>query len=163
MKKLVIGILVFSFSVVLFAADHNSNGFGNIKWGESIKKHKDIMHLTSEKDKLKKFYVLNSDELLWGDINLSSISYVFYKGKFSSVAIQTDRSSYNLKKIINSLKDKFGKPFYSNKYINKFKWKNESTLVNLKCFASSHKCSIIYNSVVMNELEKSDNDMTANN
>ena len=163
MKKLVIGILVFFFSIVLFASDHNLNGFGNIKWGESIKKYKNIMHLTSEKDKLKKFYVLNSDELLWDDINLSSISYVFYKDKFSSVVIQTDKSSSNLKKIINSLKDKFGKPFYSNKYINKFKWKNESTIVNLKCFASTHKCSIIYNSVDMSKLEKSDNDMTRNN
>ena len=163
MTKIVIGILVFSFSVVILAADHNSNGFGNITWGESIKKHKDIMHLTSEKDKLKKFYVLNSDELLWGDINLSSISYVFYKDMFSSVAIQTDRSSYNLKKIINRLKNKFGEPFYSNKYINKFKWKNESTIVNLKCFSSSHKCSIIYNSVAMSKLEKDDNDVKSNN
>ena len=134
MKKLVIGILVFSFSVALLAADHNLNGFENIKWGESIKKYKNIMHLTSEKDKLKKFYVINNDELLWGDINLTSISYMFYKDKFSSVIIQTDKSSYNIKKIINIFNDLYGKPFYSNKYINKFKCKNESTIVSLKCF-----------------------------
>ena len=82
MKKLVIGILVFSFSAVLFAADHNLNGFGNIKWGDSIKKYKNIMHLTSEKDKLKKFYVIKNDEMLWDDINLTSISYVFIKINF---------------------------------------------------------------------------------
>ena len=154
MKKLVIGILVFSFSAVLFAADHNLNGFGNIKWGDHIKKYKNIMHLISEKDKLKKFYVIKSDEMLWNDINLTSISYVFHKDKFSSVIIQTDSSSDNLKKIVNIFNNIFEKPFYSNKYINKFKWKNESTIVNLKCFASSHKCSMIYNSVAMSELEK---------
>ena len=163
MKKLVIGILVFSFSVVLLAADHNLNGFGNIKWGESIKNHKNNMRLTSEKDKLKKFYVRNNDEMFWDDINLTSISYVFYKGKFSSVIIQTDRSSDNSTKIVNMFNNVFGKPFYSNKYINKFKWKNESTVVNLKCFASLHKCSMIYNSVAMSKLEKADNDAKVNN
>ena len=101
--------------------------------------------------------------MLWNDINLTSISYVFYKDKFSSVIIQTDRSSDNSKKTVNIFKNIFGKPFYSNKYINKFKWKNESTIVNLKCFASSHKCSMIYNSVAMGKLEKTDNDTMINN
>ena len=163
MKKLVIGILVFSFSVVLLAADHNLNGFGNMKWGDSIKKHKNIMHLTSEKDKPEKFYIIKNDEMLWDDIKLTTAIYIFYKDKFSSVKIQTDKSSYNLKKIVNRFKDIFGKPFYSNKYINKFKWKNESTIVDLKCFSSSHKCSITFNSIVMSKLEKADNDRTVNN
>ena len=77
--------------------------------------------------------------------------------------IQTDRSSYDLKKIINKYKNIFGKPFYSNKYINKFIWKNETTIVNLKCFSSSHKCSIVYKSVVMSKLEKADNVAAVNN
>ena len=163
MNKLAVGILVFSFSVALFAADKLLNGFGKIKWGAPINKYKDVMHLTSENDKLKKFYVIKHDDLLLDDINLTSISYVFYKDKFSSVIIQTDRSSYDLKKIINKYKNIFGKPFYSNKYINKFIWKNETTIVNLKCFSSSHKCSIVYKSVAMNKIEKADNVTAVNN
>lgn len=163
MKKLAVGILIFSFSVALFAADKPLNGFGKIKWGAPINKYKDVMHLTSEKDKLEKFYIIKNDEMLWDDIKLTTAIYIFYKDKFSSVKIQTDKSSYNLKKIINKFMDTFGKPFYSNKYINKFKWKNEFTIVDLKCFSSSHKCSITFNSVVMSKLEKADNVTAVNN
>jgi hypothetical protein len=160
--RIIAGILIFSFSTVLIA-ENSLNGFKNIKWGESITKHKEVMHLTSENKKIKKYYTIDNDDMLLGDIKLTSISYVFYKDKFSSLILQTGRSSDNLKKTLSFLKNKFGNPSYANKYINKFRWENESTIVDLKCFASSHKCSLIYNSVTMSKLEQSDIDAMANN
>ena len=160
--KMIIGILVFLSSAILHA-DNNQNGFGLMEWGEPIGKYKDVLHLTSEDNKLKKFYTVVNDQMLLDDIKLSSISYIFYKNKFSSVVIQTERASNNLTKALSVLKNQFGSPFYVNKYTNKYRWKNDFTTVDLKCFASSHKCSMIYHSVAMSDLEKSDNDAMANN
>lgn len=159
MKKIVIGILVLSFSVNLHANENNLSGFGKIKWEESIKKYKSVMRLTSEIEKPRKFYVKENDEMFFGEVKLASISYIFYKDKFSSVVIHTERSAGNSKKILNIIKNKFGNPTYANKYTNKYRWENEFTNIALKCFASSHTCSIIYNSAVMSKLEKADNDV----
>ena len=53
MKKLLIGVLVFSFNVSTFANEYN--GFRKIKWENSIAKYKNVMRLTSENEKSKKF------------------------------------------------------------------------------------------------------------
>jgi len=154
MKKLLIGVLLFSFNTYTFSKSFESNGFRNIKWQESISKYEAVMHLTSEKGSAKKFYVKENDKMFLGNITLSSIIYIFYNGKFSSVVIQTDQSVTNLSQVLIELKKKFGKPFYANKYINKYRWKNENTTVSLKCYSSSHKCSIKYDSIIMRNLEK---------
>lgn len=151
MKKLLIGILVFSFNVSVFAKE---NGFRKIKWEDSISRYENIMQLTSENDKDRKFYIIEDDDMSFGDISLTSIIYIFYKGKFSSVILQTDQSATNLKQVLIKLKNKFGKPLYENKYTNKYRWQGETTAVNLKCYSSSHKCSITYNSVAMSNRKK---------
>ena len=161
MKKLVIGILVFSFSVALLAGEENLNGFRKMNWEESIEKYKNDMFLTSEIGSPRKFYTIKDDEMFLGDTKLTSIAYVFYKGKFSSVILHTDRSADNLKIIFKRLKNDFGKPTYVNRYDNKYRWKNKHTNIKLKCFAASHMCSIIYNSAVMSKLEKADNKVLA--
>jgi len=163
MKKLLIGVLVFSFNVSTFSFENKSNGFRELKWEESITKYKNVMHLTSESGKPRKFYVRKSDEMSFGDLTLTSIIYVFYKGKFSSAIIQTDKSVTNLRQALSQLKKKFGKPFYANKYTNKYRWKDQTTVIQLKCYSSSHKCSIIYNSVAMSNLKKIDNKAAAIN
>lgn len=85
----------------------------------------------------------------FGSITLSSIVYIFYDEKFSSVAIQTDKSLKNLTQVVIELKKRFGEPFYANKYINKYRWQNKNSIVSLKCYSSSHKCSIKYDSVAL--------------
>lgn len=154
MKKLLIGVLVFSFNVTAFSKEGKVDGFREIKWGESITRYKDIFRLTSDSNNPKRFYVRNNDEMLFGEISLTSIIYVFYKNKFSSVIIQTDRSAINLTQTFIELKKKLGKPYYKNKYNKKYLWKNEKTMVSLKCYASSHKCIINYISVAMDKLVK---------
>ena len=156
MKKLLIGILVFSFNVSAFANEYN--GFRKIKWEESISKYKNVMRLTSADEKSKKFYVREDEDMSFSDdIMLTSIVYVFYEGKFSSVVLQTDQSATNIKQVLIELKKKYGEPSYTNKYINKYRWKNMTTTINLKCYSSSHKCSINYNSIAMNNPKKTDN------
>lgn len=148
MKKLLVGILVFSFNISTFA---NENGFRKIKWEDSISRYENIMQLASDNgnDSDRKFYFIEDDEMSFGDVSLTSIVYIFYKGKFSSVILQTDQSATNLKQVLIKLKNKFGKPLYENKYTNKYRWQGETTAVNLKCYSSSHKCSITYNSVAV--------------
>ena len=163
MKKLLIGVLVLSFNVSTFANANESNGFRKIKWEESITRYKNVMHLTSDEGKPRKFYVIKNNEMSFGEITLTSIIYVFYKGKFSSVIIQTDQSVTNLSQALSQLKKKFGKPFYANKYTNKYRWKDRTTAIQLKCYSSSHKCSIIYNSVAMSNLKKTDSEASAKN
>lgn len=154
MKKLLIGVLLFSFSAHVFSKNPESNGFRNITWQESISKYESVMHLTSEQGSAKKFYVKENDKMLFENITLSSIIYIFYNGKFSSAVVQTDQSVTNLTQVLIELKKRFGKPFYANKYINKHRWKNTNTMVSLKCYSSSHKCSIKYDSIIMSKLEK---------
>ena len=155
MKKLLIAVLVFTFSVSAFANKNEYNGFRKIKWKESITKYNNIMRLASEDKKSKKFYVIEDDDMSFSeDISLTSIIYVFYKGKFSSVILQTDQSATNIKKVLIELKKKYGEPSYANKYTNKYRWKDQATAIDLKCYSSSHKCSIIYNSIAMNNLRK---------
>lgn len=49
MKKLLISLLVFSFSSSVYSKDAESNGFRNINWQESFTKYIDIMSLSSKK------------------------------------------------------------------------------------------------------------------
>ena len=154
MKKLLIGILIFSFNASCFSKTDESNGFRQIKWQSSISIYENVMHLTSEQGSEKKFYTIDNDEMSLGKASLSSIVYIFYKGKFSAVSVQTDSSAKNVKQVLVELKKVFGKPLYANKYINKYRWKNKNTIVSLKCYSSSHKCSIKYKSTKMNKLEK---------
>lgn len=157
MINYIIVVLVFSFSSSVFAVDKTFNGFGKIKWGESIKKYKKVMQLKSDNTNPEKYYVRKNDVMFLDDISLTSITYVFYKGKFSSAIIQTDKLATNSKQIVNIFKKKYGKPYYKNMYTNKFLWKDTANAVALKCYSSSHKCSAIYNSVVMSDLKKADN------
>ena len=148
MNKFLIGVLIFSFAGTVLSKSEDRGGFRNLKWQDSISKYKNTMRLTSEKGNAKKFYVIDNDDMLLGKIKLSSITYIFNKNKFSSVALQTEQSKSNLKQVVLELKKTFGEPYYSNKYINKYRWKNDTTEVFLKCRASSHKCSIKYNAVL---------------
>lgn len=157
MKKLLIGIFFFSFYSSAFSNKNEINGFGGISWGKSITKYKKIMQLTSDERKSKKFYVRKNEKMSFGDIELVSVIYVFYKGKLSSVILQTGKSSTNFKQTISLLKMKFGKPVYKNIITKKYRWKNKTTTVDLKCFSSSHKCSIIYNSVENSRVEDNKN------
>ena len=164
MKKLLIGVLVFSFNVSTFANENKSNGFRKIKWEESITKYKNVMHLTSDEGKPRKFYVIKNDDMSFSDdITLTSIIYIFHEGKFSSVILQTDQSATNIKQVLIELKKKYGGPSYANKYTNKYRWKNMTTTIDLKCYPSSHKCSINYNSVAMSNLKKTDIEAAAKN
>ena len=159
MKNLIIIVLLFSFNA--YADENKFTGFGKIKWGASIKKYKNVMRLTSDNGKPSKYYVRKDDEMSFGDIGLTSITYIFYKGKFSSAIIQTDKTITKTSQILNKLKKKFGEPSYKNVFTNKYRWKDSTTAVSLKCYSTSHKCSIIYNSVVMSELKKADNEAAA--
>ncbi len=158
MKNILIGIFVFSFSLSAFANENEYNGFRKMKWQESITKYKNVMRLTSDDNNPKKFYVINDDDMSFSDdITLSSVTYIFYKGKFSSVTLQTDKSVTNIKQVLIEFKKKYGEPSYANKYIYKYRWKNKATTVDLKCYPSSHKCSMNYNSIAMNKLKKAEN------
>lgn len=154
MKKLLIGILIFSFSVSSFSKDSSFKGFRGILWKDSLSKYRDTMKLNSDGGLPKKYYTRESDEMSFGKVTLSSIIYVFYKNKFSSVIIQTDRSATNLTQVLIELKKKFGDPTSTNKYINKYGWENETTNIKLKCYSSTHKCRITYSSVTMSNLSK---------
>ena len=156
MKKVIIGISIFIFNFHAFANGFESSGFRDMKWEEPISKYKDVMQLTSEENKLRKFYTKNNDEMSYGNIKLSSISYIFYRGKFSSVIFQTNKSTLYSKQLFNMFEKAFGKPAYSNKYTKKFQWKGASTNVSLKCYSSSHKCSVIFDSVAMSNIKMAD-------
>lgn len=151
MKKIFIMVLIFSFNGVVFSSDNNPSGFRNVKWKAPFSMYKDVMHLTSEQGDAKKFYTIENDDMLFGKVNLTSIVYIFINDKFASVALQTDRSAKNLTQVLVELKNEFGEPSYSNKYINKYRWDNKKTKVSLKCYSSSHKCSIKYNSTEMSK------------
>jgi len=153
-KKIAVGILISSFTVSVFSKNDEVNGFRKIKWQTPISRYEEVMKLTSEQGNAKKFYIIENDDMIFGNVNLSSIVYVFYNDKFSSVTIQTDKDRKNLTQVFIELKKIFGEPSYSNKYINKYRWKDENTMVSLKCYSSSHKCSVKFNSVKMSKIEK---------
>jgi len=157
MMKVIIGISLFIFNVYAFAEGNEPNGFRELKWEDSINKYKDVMHLTSDDNKPSKFYTKENDDMSYGSVKLKSIAYVFYKGKFSSVIFQTNKSASYSKQLLEMFKKTFGKPVYSNKYTKKFQWKGDSTNVSLKCYSTSHKCSVIFDSVAMSNLKKTDN------
>lgn len=153
-KKILSGILIASFTFSALSKGEEVNGFKQIKWQAPISKYEGVMQLTSEQGNAKKFYIIENDDMSYGNISLSSIVYVFYNDKFSSVTIQTDKDSKNSARVLVELKKKFGEPSYSNKYINKYRWEDENTMVSLKCYSSSHKCSVKFNSMKMSQLEK---------
>lgn len=97
MKILLVWILVCSFNTFILADENTLNGFRDLKWGEPITKYENVMQLTSESGKLKNFMLAKNEEMLFDDVMLASISYVFYDGRFSSAIIQTDKSASNFK------------------------------------------------------------------
>ena len=121
MKKVIIGISLFVFNVYALAKELDPNGFREMKWEDSISKYKDALHLTADENKPSKFYTKENDDMSYGNINLKSIAYVFYKGKFSSVIFQTNKSASYSKQLLEMFKKTYGKPVYSNKYTKKFR------------------------------------------
>jgi hypothetical protein len=71
----------------------NENGFNGMKWGSDIREHPNLILKMNNYDVLS--YYANPEHeqgVMFGDIKLKEILYVFYKGKFCTVQAKTPAS-----------------------------------------------------------------------
>jgi len=130
-KIMLVIVLVFLITGIGFASQdeiafkNEPDGFRGLKWGD--KPTEDMEFLLQNKSE-EIFYIRPSDKMKIENVELSSIIYGFYKGRFTWVICNFDKESdYDILEII--CKERFGKPIIEE-YHNSF-WYGNKAMVKL--------------------------------
>ena len=130
MKKLwLIGlvVLLFGFQGSLVFAELNNfkpgsepDGFRGIKWGTDISTLKDMEYLEANPAYGGvKAYTRKGDDPRLGGVNLTTIEYCFWRGKFFMVVIGT-KGFVNWTGLKDAVLEKYGKGYQDNEVNNEF-------------------------------------------
>ena len=76
-------------------------------------------------------YVRPSDKLNFGDAQLASIHYSFYKGQFEDVLIKSKSGA--MPAMVNTFQAQFGGGAQANQYIPNYLWGGPNTGIYLDC------------------------------
>jgi hypothetical protein len=106
------------------------DGFRGIKWGEPFDNYSGSMNKIRFDDSYGgiTFYARNDDNLNIGSGVVDNIEYGFWQGTFFVAVIYTSGFT-NWQGVHNSLVEKFGYPYQSNKYIRNYNWWGEKTWI----------------------------------
>ncbi len=107
MKKITTGIavlLVLLLSLGAFAFQNEPNGFRGLKWGDQPTED---MEFLLEMSGGAKLYTRPSDKLYLGDVQLSLISYAFYRNEFMKVNLDFQGKD-NHELLVKICRAKFG-------------------------------------------------------
>lgn len=158
--KALIFFLIIPFSI---SAQTNSDkvdekfGFRDIKLESTFSSlaTKGLVKTTEDGD--VKFYKLKSENLAIGEYKLSSISYVFYKGKLSQIIIES-KGSTNSGGLLDLLKAQYGEGFKSNRYIEKYLWSGEKAGIYYNQNSVDKSAVVVIFSKALQELEQKEKD-----
>lgn len=124
MKKLIIALLIFNSSFCMsqpWDALDAKNGFRENVFGINKSEFKNLKLVAVSSDSLDKTYSKPDEKLFIGSNPISSINYSFFRDQFYQVIIET-KGYESSRGVLSSLRELYGKPFQSNRYIEEYAW-----------------------------------------
>jgi hypothetical protein len=126
-----------------FKPNSEPDGFAGIKWGAEFSEVKsDMVELRSTNDpaepnvKIKIYYTKKGDDLKMGEAQLDKMEYVFWRGKFAEVRINTTGPE-NFDRLKKFLFEKYGTV---NKFQGAYSWEGSITRIALRYDEPTKPC-----------------------
>jgi hypothetical protein len=133
-------------------------GFRNIEWGARLNSISDKMTLLGREKNVEK-YARPGDKLNFGDAQLASIHYNFYKGQLKGVYIESKSGAMTA--MVNTFQAQFGPGFQANPYIPRYLWNGTNTTIFLACSEATLSCQGVIDSVRVEAEQKADDAVAA--
>lgn len=134
MKKLmtmaIVGILM------LVAVPVMAEGFRDMNWGDAITS--DFEVISEDTKDSTKYCIKKNENLKIGEVEVTAITYTFFKDRLMSVAIQANEK-YSLYELA---KAKFGNPSSNNPYVVKATFGNNKTTCDVQETYSGSKMKL---------------------
>jgi hypothetical protein len=111
------------------------------------------------KEKNVEMYVRPSDKLNFGDAQLASIHYSFYKGQPEGVFIKSKSGA--MPAMVNTFQTQFGRGAQANQYIPHYLWEGPNTAIFLDCNEATLSCDGMISSVRILAEKKADDAVAA--
>ena len=135
-------LLGFSLFSPLWAFQNEPADFRGIPWGTFLEDLPDMTYLAAIGD--VKSYKRENDSMVLGSAQLSSVSYIFYKGRFCSVYVGFQGPS-NFDGLKIGLLEAYGEPYRPSEEMEGYFWQGEKVDIALRYSDEpSQKGSIIY-------------------
>lgn len=135
--------------------DNEPNGFRGIVWAAPIDSVKDEL-AELRANKATTFYTRKDDKLRIGEAALQSITYVFYKGRFTGAMVRTVEGVANQSALRSALIEQFGKGDQPNRYIERYYWWGATAIISLDCAAPNRACTAMLRSKALMDEENRD-------
>jgi hypothetical protein len=132
-------------------------GFRNIEWGARLNSTDRMTLLTKEKN--VEVYARQGDKLNFGDAQLVSIHYKFYKGQLEGVYITSKPGT--MAAMVNTFQTQCGRGAQANQYVPSYLWEGPNTALFLDCNEAALSCDAMIASVRVRAEEKADGDAAA--
>ena len=135
-------LLCFSLFSPLWAFHNEPPDFRGIPWGSFIEDLPDMAYLAGIGE--MKSYKRENDPLVLGSAPLSSVSYIFYKGRFCAVHLGFQGLS-RFEGIKRRLLETHGQPYRPSEEVERYFWQGEQVDIALRYSDEpSQKGSVIY-------------------
>jgi hypothetical protein len=134
--------LCFSLFSPLWAFQNEPSDFRGIPWGTFIEDLVDMAYLAGIGE--VKSYKRENDSMVFGSARLSSVSYIFYRGRFCAVHLGFQGVS-TFERIKKGLLKTYGKPYRPGEEMERYFWQGEQVDIALRYSDEpSPKGSVIY-------------------
>jgi len=152
-RMLVLAALLCPLAASAF--DNEPTGFRGIEWDTAFEAVGPQFKLY-RRDGGTVFYNRLDDKMSVGGAALRTIVYVFYRGHFQGVLLETAPDDVHSRSAMQeALEAQFGKPRQPNAYIQKFYWFGPLTAISLDCSAQN-LCRTVIRSKVVGDREFAD-------
>src|SRR5262249_10341227 len=101
-------------------------GFRDLRFGTPVAKVSGLKLIEAGPGGRARYYRRKGDSMKLGDAVLNSITYAFYKGEFSSVALET-RGYINGQAMLGAFEASYGKGVQPNPYLEERTWHSAKT------------------------------------
>ena len=137
-----VALLCFSLFSPLWAFQNEPPDFRGIPWGTLIEDLPDMTYLAGIGE--VKSYKRENDSMVLGSARLSSVSYIFYKGRFCAVYLGFHGTS-SFEGLKQRLLESCGKPYRPSEEMERYFWQGKQVDIALRySHEPSQKGSVIY-------------------
>jgi len=151
---ILINSLAYALPPGMFKPGSEPDGFRGIRWEQDISTVEGLVYVNTDPSYGGvELYRRKGDELRIGAAKLEDILYGFWQNKFCVVKILV-KGSVNWAGLKQAAFEKFGEGFQSNKYIEKYVWLGENTLMLLKYNEILEKGDLLMASKKITEQQK---------
>lgn len=119
----------------------DKNGFRTYRFGEDVAAYPNLKQQTFKGRKLQ--YIDPNENMRIGEADLKSITYFFYKGKLSSVLIETD-GLVNSTRVKEALETQYGTGAKPNNFIDSYHWYGDKVSLTYKQNPITSDATIIF-------------------